>query len=143
MIISFLQGCSTDYFGCHNTSQCIPWPWVCDNDPDCYDSSDESLDLCKNSGKCGGNFNSSSGVLTSPSYPDKYQDKADCIYIIEQPTGTFVSLTNLMFYLNDHECKDYLEIRDGISEESSLIGKFCGLNFPASIQATQNHVWMK
>ena len=40
-------------------------------------------------------------------------------------------------------CSDFLEIRDGNSEESPLIGKFCGDKSPASIQSTQNQIWIR
>ena len=63
------------YFSCENSAaQNIPWPWVCDHDPDCSDGSDESEELCNNVGQCGHTFTSQYGLLTSPLYPDKYQD---------------------------------------------------------------------
>ena len=104
--------------------------------------------MCKNSGACGGYFTAPNGLLTSPSYPDEYPGKSDCIYTISQPTGTFLNLQIRMFDLYAFDCgnafdDDYLEIRDGSSELSSLMGKFCGSIFPASLQTTQNQVWMK
>lgn len=38
---------------------------------------------------------------------------------------------------------DYLEVRDGASENSSLIGRFCGYDKPDDIRATSNTLWMK
>lgn len=147
MIISVGQTCNdtnASFFKCEEgTSQCIPWPWVCDNDRDCSDGSDESQDLCKYSGKCGGNFNSTIGFLTSPSYPDEYPLNAECIYIISQPAKTFIQLTIRMFDLGMYICTGSLEIRDGRSEDSQLIGTFCGSTFPGVIQLTQNQLWMK
>ena len=134
--------CNASYFKCaDSTSLCIPWTWVCDNDTECYDGSDESQTICKNSGKCGGNFNASNGLLTSPSYPDIYSSNSECIYIISQPTNTFVNVTIRIFSLYDG--KGYLEIRDGNSEESPLIGVYAGDISPTTIQSTQNHTWLK
>ena len=41
------------------------------------------------------------------------------------------------------EIDDCLEIRDGHSEGASLIGAFCGMDAPTSIQTTQSNVWMR
>lgn len=38
---------------------------------------------------------------------------------------------------------DYLEIRDGSSESSSLIGRYCGYDKPDDIKSTSNKLWMK
>lgn len=38
--------CKKDEFSCKNNHQCIPQSWVCDNENDCTDDSDE--DACMN-----------------------------------------------------------------------------------------------
>ena len=40
---------------------------------------------------------------------------------------------------------DYLEMRDGISEDSALMGRFCGnnSNIPAFLQTTQNYLRLR
>ena len=136
------------YFSCEKShTQCVPWLYVCDNDPDCNDESDELPDFCKSSKKCGGTFTNLNGLLTSPSYPDIYPKDADCVYTISQPKGTFIVLT---FHNMDIEnrgwstCEnDYLDIRDGSSDALPLLGKICGTDIPAPIQSSQNQVWMK
>ena len=40
-------------------------------------------------------------------------------------------------------CYDYLEIRDGSADDSPPLGKLCGRDIPASIQSSQNHLWIK
>ena len=88
---------------------------------------------------CGGNFNNHSGVLTSPLYPNPYPT-ADCVYLISQPNGTYV---NISFLSMNIDCQgtvsDYIEIRDGNSEGSPLMGRFCGngSNVPDFMQTTQ------
>ena len=95
---------------------------------------------------CGGNYSNASGVLTSPSHPNPYPDLADCVYLISQPNGTYV---NISFITMDIDCQglttltsDYIEMRDGKSEDSLLIGRFCGggSNVPDFLQTTQNHL---
>ena len=78
-------------------------------------------------------------------YPDTYTGNLDCIYIISQPTNTYISLTVMMFNIfNEELCEgEYLEIRDGNSEESPLIGKFCGSNIPASMQSTKKDMLLR
>lgn len=38
---------------------------------------------------------------------------------------------------------DYLEVRDGNSENSPLLGRFCGYDKPDDIKTSSNHLWMK
>ena len=92
---------------------------------------------------CGGNYSNASGVLTSLSHPNPYPNLADCVYLISQPNGTFV---NISFLSVDIDCQgtpsDYIEMRDGKTEESPLMGRFCGngSNVPDFMQTTQNHL---
>uniref|UniRef100_A0AAR2JDA1 Metalloendopeptidase n=1 Tax=Pygocentrus nattereri TaxID=42514 RepID=A0AAR2JDA1_PYGNA len=45
--------------------------------------------------------------------------------------------------LHDSCAYDYLEVRDGLSESSPLIGRFCGYDKPEDIRSTSNTLWMK
>ena len=118
-------------------------------------------------GACGGSFTSPHGHLTSPSYPDAYPNDADCIYIVSMPNGTRINIrvvdmdieyeSDHYYYDNDYydyhqyggvTCMyDYLEIRDGTSEQSPLIEAYCGdstvLSLPIQMQSTGNNVWMR
>ena len=93
--------------------------------------------------ECGGNYSNASGVLSSPSYPYPFPDLADCVYLISQPNGTYV---NISFLSMDIDCQgtpsDYIEMRDGNSEDSPLMAKFCeiGSNVPDFMQTTQNNL---
>ena len=96
-------------------------------------------------GACGGSFTTPNGILTSPSYPDNYPINANCVYTISQPTGTVIVLIfRSMEIEKDYTCRyDYLEIREGSSAASPLLGRLCGSQIPATVQSTQNQVWMK
>ena len=91
---------------------------------------------------CGGNYTHASGILSSPSFPNSYPQLANCIYLISQPYGSYV---NISFMIMDIVCPDYIEMRDGNSEDSPLMGRFCGngSNVPAFMQTTQNHMWIR
>ena len=100
------------------------------------------------SGSCGGSFTSVNGHMSSPSYPNNYQANEDCIYTVSESTGTVILLNFLSMdihkYSWDSSCDyDYLEIRDGPSDDSPLLDKLCGSEIPAPIQSTQNQLWMK
>ena len=86
------------------------------------------------------NYSSSSGFIVSPFYPTPYPDETVCDYIIVQPYGTYINLTILKF---DIWSDDVLEIRDGSSMRSPLMGEFWGNNLPPLIQSTQNNMWIR
>ena len=101
---------------------------------------------------CGGTYSNASGVLTSPSHPNQYPEMTGCVYLISQPNGTYV---NISFITMDVDCQevltseglqsDYIELRDGNTEESPLMGRFCGngSNVPDFMQTTQNHLRLR
>ena len=99
----------------------------------------------------GGHFSMTGGFIKSPSHPGNYPNSTDCIYTISQPTGSVILLNFLSMDIHnarDWTCDgccsydDYLEIRDGPSTNSPLLDKLCGNEIPASIQSSQNQLWM-
>ena len=119
-----------------------------------------------NDGACGGTFSSPNGTLTSPLYPNNYLNNADCTYIVSQQMGTYIliSITDMdIEYTTDNydyyseypdyhqfdgiTCYDYLEIRNGNSQDSELLGKYCGdsdaLSLPITIQTTREYLWLR
>ena len=95
---------------------------------------------------CGGYYTNETGILTSPSYPDPYPPAQDCIYIVSQPIGTYLKFTVTAMDINCHDLgSDYLQISDGKSEDSPLMGRFCGDegSMPESMQTTQNHLRLR
>ena len=76
-----------------------------------------------------------------------YHPAEDCIYLINQPDDTYI---NIFFVEMDIACgeifyspSDYIELRDGNSGDSPLMGTFCGNAIPSPMQTTNNHMWIR
>ncbi|RZC35072.1 CUB, FXa inhibition, and/or EGF CA domain containing protein, partial [Asbolus verrucosus] len=83
-------------------------------------------------------------VLESPGYPENYPLDKKCVWKITVPENSNAVLTFQSFDLeNDTNCRyDYLEVRDGLTEESNLIGVYCGNERP-EIVSNSNHLLVK
>ncbi|XP_039746472.1 cubilin [Pararge aegeria] len=80
---------------------------------------------------CGGFFVKSHGYIFSPNWPEVYEPNRDCTWIISTPVGHQIRLNITDFDLerplrDKCDLGDYLEIRDGSTPDSSIIGKYCG-----------------
>ncbi|KAG7328716.1 hypothetical protein KOW79_008660 [Hemibagrus wyckioides] len=73
---------------------------------------------------CGGSYYSS-GFIFSPYYPDYYHDNAYCVWQLQAPAGQTIFLSFQDFDL-DRCCDcDYVNVYDGPSTGSHLLGKLC------------------
>lgn len=104
--------------------------------------------------ECGGTFTEPSGILKSPFYPNYYPASKDCVYLISQPPGKAIILTFEFMDIeegstinNETECYfDRLEIRDGETENSTLLAKLCGSmhDMPRQpIYSTHNYMFLE
>ncbi|XP_023249044.1 neuropilin-2 isoform X2 [Seriola lalandi dorsalis] len=93
---------------------------------------------------CFRNFTSSSGMIESPGFPDKYPHNLECSYMIIAPPRMDIILTFLTFDLENDpllvgegDCKyDWLDVWDGLPQVSPLIGRYCGTKIPPEIQSS-------
>ncbi|TKC43151.1 hypothetical protein EI555_006199, partial [Monodon monoceros] len=94
---------------------------------------------------CGGEIRKNEGQIQSPNYPDDYRPMKECVWKIAVSEDCYVGLTFQAFEIERHDncAYDYLEVRDGTSENSPLIGRFCGYDKPEDIRSTSNTLWMK
>uniref|UniRef100_W5MX16 Cubilin n=1 Tax=Lepisosteus oculatus TaxID=7918 RepID=W5MX16_LEPOC len=92
---------------------------------------------------CGGTF-SGSGLIRSPYHPNPYPHDKRCEWVITQPTGYVVTLNFLSFDIESGtSCGfDYVEVRDGATGSSPLLGRYCGLQIPSLIQSTQRSMFI-
>ncbi|KAG8573749.1 hypothetical protein GDO81_012532 [Engystomops pustulosus] len=93
---------------------------------------------------CGGIL-SGAGVITTPHYPNPYYRERSCEWIITQPEGQVVmfKFDNLNISSSSECGSNYVEVRDGPSSESTLIGKYCGSNVPPVIYSSQRSLNVK
>ncbi|XP_004625741.1 tolloid-like protein 2 [Octodon degus] len=94
---------------------------------------------------CGGDINKDAGQIQSPNYPDDYRPSKECVWRITVSDGFHVGLAFQAFEIERHDsCSyDYLEIRDGPTEENALIGRFCGYEKPEDVKSSSNMLWVK
>ncbi|XP_078284467.1 tolloid-like protein 2 [Rhinoraja longicauda] len=99
---------------------------------------------CKEAG-CGHRVDNVEGVITSPNWPDPYPNRKECSWTITAPPGHRVKLAFMEFEIELHqECiYDYLEVYDGLSERSALLGRYCGSKKPETIVTTANNMFLR
>ncbi|KAH8357601.1 hypothetical protein KR200_003594 [Drosophila serrata] len=98
--------------------------------------------------ECGGTFTNIFGHIKSPNWPKEYGESQNCEWIIRAPLGHRLELVVKNFTLEDsfHDdiCStDWLEIRNGDSESSPLIGRYCGSRIPPRLPSYGNVMHLK
>ncbi|XP_037612385.1 cubilin [Sebastes umbrosus] len=92
---------------------------------------------------CGGIL-SGTGQLRSPYHPNAYPHNKVCEWLINQPEGYVVTLNFLSFDVEGGSCRfDFVEVRDGSTSSSPLLGTFCGINIPPRLQSTQRSMYIR
>lgn len=97
---------------------------------------------------CGGTFESESGTITSPMYPQPYQSDRKCTYEIIAPMGNAINLDWIDFDIEENTyplCQyDYVQVFDGHDYDNSTeIGKYCGAHVPPKVVSSQNMLTLK
>ena len=80
------------------------------------------------------------GTVTLPTSMRKSKGRINCAHHIIQAPGSYIQIQEINMTL---PCQTaFLEIRDGPSEDSPLMAKFCDDNdhVPTHFQSSQNHV---
>lgn len=79
-------------------------------------------------------------MITSPWYPNPYDDNKVCIYDIEAPLGKAIVLNFTNFDIEADCDFDSLSIYDGVDSNSTRIGTYCGDETPPVATSTMNHL---
>ena len=89
--------------------------------------------------ECGGHFNSSTGVITSPSYPSPYPSYQNCLWTIHTWSNHHLRITisNLDITTSD-KCKtDFLKLRHGhFPHKRRLCGYYTNINYVIDDETT-------
>uniref|UniRef100_A0A8P4K5K0 Inactive serine protease PAMR1 n=1 Tax=Dicentrarchus labrax TaxID=13489 RepID=A0A8P4K5K0_DICLA len=103
--------------------------------PCCRNAINE-CDPCIIHPECGGVIRKRQGHLVLESYPNN----ARCEWTIQVDRPFTIDLRFMMLSLEFHQsCRyDYVEVRDGDSINSRVIGRFCGSSRPAPVQSSGN-----
>lgn len=92
-----------------------------------------------------GNLTTYQGILKSPGFPkSSYQADTVCIWVITAPRGGKVKFAISTMELEDCSlCRcDYVEVRDGATANSQLIGRFCDEE-RVNLYSEGRHMWVK
>ncbi|XP_075408563.1 cubilin [Tenrec ecaudatus] len=97
-------------------------------------------------GACGGYLRTGDApaFLFSPGWPEKYNDSADCSWLIHAPDST-VELNILSLDIESQESCHYdkLVIRDGDNSEAQELAVLCGKNIPGPIRSTGMYMLLR
>ena len=95
--------------------------------------------------QCGGQIVTNSGSLTLPGYPTQaYPSNSYCVWVITlQDTSKAINLTFHGTFDIQPCSTSYLEVRDGDSPNSMLVGKFCGSTQPPSFSSSTNSLYLR
>ncbi|CAG9816798.1 unnamed protein product [Phaedon cochleariae] len=93
---------------------------------------------------CGGHYFTAAGVIKSPGYPESYPVNRECSWTINVMPGQQIMLNITDFDIEPYSgCRyDWLEIRNGGTSASPLIGKFCGKTIPKQIPSHANKLYL-
>lgn len=89
---------------------------------------------------CGGKFEDDNSFITSPWYPNAYEDNKLCLYDIEAPLGKSIVLNFTNFNIEADCDFDSLSIYDGVDSNGTKIGTYCGNENPPAAISTLNHM---
>ncbi|XP_061452290.1 CUB and sushi domain-containing protein 2 isoform X5 [Rhineura floridana] len=89
---------------------------------------------------CGGHLTSPSGMILSPGWPGFYKDSLNCVWVIEAQPGYPIKITFDRFKTEVNY--DTLEVRDGKSYSSPLIGVYDGTQVPQFLISTSNFLYI-
>ncbi|KAG7248093.1 hypothetical protein CRUP_005372, partial [Coryphaenoides rupestris] len=89
---------------------------------------------------CGGHLTAPNGILLSPGWPSFYRDSLNCQWVIEAQPDHAVKIHFDRFQTEVNY--DTLEIRDGPSTSSPVIGEYHGTQAPHFLISTSNFLFL-
>ncbi|GIY57926.1 hypothetical protein CEXT_500561 [Caerostris extrusa] len=94
----------------------------------------------QSAGDCKTSLTEGSGVIRSPGFPSNYPDKTDCWTLITVKPDKKIALhfDSLDLEYGDNCTFDYVQIYDGATRDSKLLGQICSRQDASSYETTAN-----
>ena len=92
---------------------------------------------------CYKEYTATNGTVQSPSYPQRYPRNVICSYFIKNPIPRYrirIKFNNFELQGGSSCQYDYVEVYDGESTQSRILGTYCGTSTPPTLIATGNRV---
>ena len=85
-----------------------------------------------------------SSDIFSPYYPNSSFEPVDCVWVLSVYDGNKIAIGFNEFDLEISEdcASEYVELRDGESENSPLLGRYCE-SAPMVVIGSRNKMWMR
>lgn len=104
------------------------------------------LTVTKAEGACGGDFYTSTGTITSPNYPNHYNNGDMCVWTVNVNEGKIITIRFIDMNITSvgKGCQlDRVEVRDGYNEDSRLLGRYCGNKIPTPVTTSNHTMYVK
>ena len=91
-------------------------------------------------------MNATSGVITTPNYPGDYPNFIDfCLWTIQLHPSVLITLECNEFSLEYKEgcIFDYMELLAGVSSDSPVLGRYCGVHNESLVFERQGNISIK
>ncbi|GFS82775.1 prothrombin [Nephila pilipes] len=108
-----------------------------------YEDRGFSVDyFTQSAGDCKTSLTEGSGVIRSPGFPNNYPDKTDCWTLITVNSDKKIALhfDSIDLEYGDNCTFDYVQIYNGATRESSLLGQICSRQDTSSYESTSNSI---
>ena len=136
-----IDECSTNRHGCEDTCTNTEGSYTCS----CREGYALNEDSRTCSLSCGGRFREASGSFNTPDWPLRYpSEDFHCEWVIDIENMTSDSIIEISFNepfgINGRDpCPtDYVEVLDGVEENSPSLGRHCFLTRPQPIATSSN-----
>ncbi|XP_048584559.1 uncharacterized protein LOC116603455 isoform X2 [Nematostella vectensis] len=89
------------------------------------------------------------GNLKSPEFPNYYPNNISCSWVLTVSPGNRIEVTTFVLLLDSYSTEDpscpgdYLEVRQGASRVSPLIGRYCGGSVPPPFVSSSENLFMQ
>ncbi|XP_065639868.1 cubilin isoform X2 [Hydra vulgaris] len=92
---------------------------------------------------CGGLVTGEGGYLSSPFYPQKYENELSCIWNVVVETGRRIAVTVENMQLHSDCSRNYVLMRDGSSSEGNVLKRHCVKPNLSEVLSTSNSMWIE